>query len=200
MFRTKKLKFLLFVSLLFLCGCAGSALMTSYNAEENRANMINLKKGMTQTDVMSIMGRPYKTIKKATDANQYEIWYYVTKGVYIDQTKYIDENFTPFIFFEGYLKGWGDTYYNWVFNINGARQKKAEALEREEKYKELWPEDSCQTPDKNPTDQKLQELLNDSQKKQEDVQKSVVPQKQQEKNAQEKDKSEDKKEDCNWRE
>lgn len=139
------------MTFLFFCGCAGSLITSSCNAEKNRINMLNVKQGMTQNDVVNIMGRPYKVTKKSFQNKQYEIWYYLTKGAYLAQSEYIDENFTPFVFYLGYLKGIGDKDYNLIFNIDNAQQKKEEAEKREEKYKKTWP---------NKDNQDLENFLN----------------------------------------
>ena len=113
----------IFLFVIILLGCSGSPTRTAYQAEKNRMDMMDLKKNMPMERVRYLMGYPKKVEKRCADGKQYEVWYFVTKGVYLDQSRYIDDNFTPFIFYKSYLIGWGWHFYNHLFDINNARYK-----------------------------------------------------------------------------
>jgi len=113
----------LLVLFALLIGCAGSPTRTAMDAERNRMDMIDIRKGMSMAEVQDLMGVPKKVERRSMDGIEYEIWYYMTTGVNLDQTRLIDENFTPFIFYGTCLRGWGWQFYNILFDINNARFK-----------------------------------------------------------------------------
>jgi len=110
-----KIVYLLFA--VVLAGCAGSPLQTGVEAEQNRMQIGDVKMGMSQSMVRRIMGPAYKREIRMIDGREYEVWYYLTKGTLLYQTRYLDRNFTPFIFSDNVLVGWGWKYFNHLFEI-----------------------------------------------------------------------------------
>jgi len=126
------LRSVMFFLLLLLISCSGSPLATGQISEQNRIDLMQLKVGMSTLDVQRIMGTPYKVENKEVENINYQIWYYITKATFLGQSELLDENFTPVIFQDNKLMGWGRYYYEYVMNINNAKEK---ALEKEkEKY------------------------------------------------------------------
>ncbi len=145
---------------IFLAGCAGSPLQTSVEAEKNRMQIGDVRLGMNQAFVRNIMGPAYKKEIRIINAREYEVWYYLTKGTLLDQTRYLDENFTPFIFSENALVGWGWKYFNRLFEesvrfspqdqgvVPEKDQKLEEAIKKilqEESQKNLQPQETAPT-------------------------------------------------------
>lgn len=118
---TMRLAYLLTITTL-LSGCAKHSLMKSgTEAEYNRYYIAKLRIGMTEDEVWDMMGRPYKIIKRSADGEMHDVWYYVTKGKILGQTKVLARNLTPLVFRDRILKGWGRRYYNYVFDVDNAR-------------------------------------------------------------------------------
>lgn len=145
---------------IFLAGCAGSPLQTSVEAEKNRMQIGDVRLGMNQAFVRNIMGPAYKKEIRTINAREYEVWYYLTKGTLLDQSRYLDENFTPFIFSENALVGWGWKYFNRLFEesvrfspqdqgvVPEKDQKLEEAIKKilqEENQKNLQPQETAPT-------------------------------------------------------
>ncbi|MBN1914569.1 MAG: DUF3192 domain-containing protein [Parachlamydiales bacterium] len=134
------MKFIVSIICFIICGCAGSPLATGFEADKNITNMSDLEIGMTQPQVLQIMGKPYKQETKIIDHEEYTIWFYITEAVGLTQTRYISENFTPLIFSENVLRGWGYQYYNFLLDIDNAKGKRAE--EKRQQYTDdpdEWP-------------------------------------------------------------
>ena len=139
------MKKILFFLLLAFASCSKNSLQIGAVAEENSQNLINLKVGMGQNQVISVMGVPDKKESKQFDSVQYNIWYYITKPVFLGQTKYISSNYTPLVFQDCVLKGWGNQFYKHTFNIDNTRGKESEA--KRQKYNDdqsKWPRDQHQ--------------------------------------------------------
>ncbi|NGX57013.1 MAG: hypothetical protein K1060chlam5_01269 [Candidatus Anoxychlamydiales bacterium] len=127
-------------SLFLLTSCVKSTTQYGAIAEKNRIKMLNITKEMSSCDVSLTMGRPYKTETKEIDNKKYEVWFYVTENPILGQTMLIKRNFTPLIFEDCKLIGWGKTFYKHVFDIDNAKNKAKE--EERQKYtndKEEWP-------------------------------------------------------------
>ena len=95
--------YLVFVAV--IAGCAGSPLGTGWEAEANRDNMLKLNINMTKAEVISAMGKPYKTEMYEIDGKHVEFLLYLTEGKSINDTRLMDGNFTPLAFESGILKG-----------------------------------------------------------------------------------------------
>ena len=159
---------LAFILLMILAGCAGSPSKIAYEAEQNRIDMIDLRVNMSKHEVQYRMDIPTKIEKKNLNGIDYEVWYYVTRGVILSQSSYVDDNFTPFVFTNNSLKGWGWRFYNHIFDTNNDRFKKEKESKR--KYydnEEIWPnyDHKIITPYKkkkdnhNPLEESLNELI-----------------------------------------
>jgi len=118
---------------------------TSTEAEKNRMLISTLSKGMTQDKVYSILGNPDKKRLVNADGKIYEVWFYLTKGLLFGQSEYTRDNFTPFVFRNRVLKGWGYRYYDYLLNIDNA-QGKVQQDKRQEYTddREEWPPDAHQ--------------------------------------------------------
>ena len=103
--------------LMFFYSCVGSPVQTFDEARNNRVKMINLQIGQDRTQVLNIMGTPYKTESYILqDGKIVDFWLYLTEGRGVDQVL-TDANFTPLAFEAGILKGWGRNYYDNVLRI-----------------------------------------------------------------------------------
>jgi hypothetical protein len=110
-----------------LYGCANSPATTTVIAENNSIAIMSLERGMTQPHVLKLMGyKPYKTKKIQSDGKDYIVWFYVTEGLLLGQTKYYNSNFTPLIFRNGILECWGNKYYEYLLDKGNAREKHSE--------------------------------------------------------------------------
>ncbi len=86
-----------------LLGCAGSPIRTYDHARENNQKMINLKPDMTTTQVTDLMGQPDKTEMYRGKNNEVVLTYlYLTNAGGVN-----DSVFTPLIFVDDKLAGWG---------------------------------------------------------------------------------------------
>lgn len=105
------------IVLLAVMGCAGSPYQTGREAESNRANLFNLRIGLTKDQVRAVMGTPYKTESYAQEGKNLDFWLYLTEGKSLSGLPLNDSNFTPLAFENGTLKGWGRNYYDTVLRI-----------------------------------------------------------------------------------
>lgn len=96
----------------FLVGCAGSPVQTGWEAAKNRKSLLHLSIGMTKTEVQKAMGDPRKTEAYSKDGRNIEFWLYMTEGITITDRKLRDSNFTPLVFEDGKLIGWGRNFYD----------------------------------------------------------------------------------------
>lgn len=95
--------FLLIIAILCLCGCS-----VFKEAKKNNEAMLSLNAGQTKEEVLKIMGNPAKTEKYFLRGVDTDIWYYRTA---VDIYGIEQDNFTPIIFEDGELIGWGKDYY-----------------------------------------------------------------------------------------
>ena len=116
------MRYLLICLLVLFAGCASnSPMQTTAISDQTGINKLYVRKGMCADEVLSIMGSPYKSESKAADDLMYSIWYYITTPTVLGQGELLPYNFTPFIFKEGLLLGWGEHFYNYIFNIDNER-------------------------------------------------------------------------------
>lgn len=93
---------------LFLAGCAGSPAQTGWRAAENKKNMIGLKPDMTTEQVVKLMGPPDKTEMYRGKNNDSILTYlYITEGMDTYSRRWNETNYTPLIFVNDRLSGWG---------------------------------------------------------------------------------------------
>lgn len=149
----------LFFSLLLFVGCAGSPLATGAKAEENTFNMAYIRIGMSEDQVYNVMGRPYDIETYEMDEEYFEVWFYVTRRVDLGQTRLVPGNFTPLVFQDGFLVGWGKNYYNHLLDIENAREKRREDLrQRYTDDDDEWPPHTHQIiPGEEPLQEKSEE-------------------------------------------
>ncbi len=75
-----------------------------------------LELGDSKKMVLSELGEPKRTEKYAIDGKDYDIWIYQTKRNYQDGRE-PDDLFTPVVFENGKLSGWGRNYYDTTIKI-----------------------------------------------------------------------------------
>jgi hypothetical protein len=93
---------------------ANNALYTGSLSEKNVNNMARLYPGMDEFDVLQVMRRPYSEESFALGADEYKVWFYVTRVTGLGQSRMVAQNLTPFAFRNGILIGWGYDYYRWM--------------------------------------------------------------------------------------
>lgn len=141
---------------LVLTGCYGSIAQSRAEAEQNKINMMQIEIGMSEDDVLDVLGNPIKVKAVKVDEDSYFIWFYMTKGKRLGQDKLISENFTPFIFQNKRLIGWGKNYYDLFLDIDNAKAK--QEYSKSQKYTDdadEWPsnEHKIITPSKEKKEQ-----------------------------------------------
>ena len=104
------MKKILLISIVFIAGCPGSPIQTQSEAKINRKAMISLSPGATKNGVLEIMGEPRKTEFYVSEVNNTEIWFYLTEGTTSRNKRIIETNYTPLVFEDGRLIGWGSRY------------------------------------------------------------------------------------------
>ena len=91
-----------------LAACAGSPAQTGMRASENKRNMIALKPDMTTAQVSKLMGQPDKTELYRGKNNEAVLTYlYITEGKDMESRIWNETNYTPLIFIDDRLNGWG---------------------------------------------------------------------------------------------
>jgi hypothetical protein len=136
----KKYIFISSIFLFLLTSCVKTSTQYGVIAENNRIKMLNISKEMASCDVSLLMGKPYKKEIKSIDNKEYEVWLYLTEDPLLGQTMLIKRNFTPLIFENCKLLGWGRVFYNYLFDIDNARNKVKE--NKRQQYtndRDEWP-------------------------------------------------------------
>jgi len=97
--------FFLFLLIISLIGCAGSPSRLEAN---NTKNMLNLRPDMSMDEATKLMGPPGKTEMYRGKNNEIVITYlYLTNGLGYVTNAENESNFTPLIFVNEKLNGWG---------------------------------------------------------------------------------------------
>ncbi len=133
---------------IFVAGCiASDGLRSAAVSDNNIWNISRITEGMSESQVIQIMGKPYdyKTICVGEDV--YDVWFYVTSPSILGQTRLVKQNLTPLSFKNGVLIGWGYHYYDKVLAAQKQTEKRAEPL----------PEESAPVPQGN--DKSLEDVL-----------------------------------------
>ena len=107
----RKLISIFIVSLIFLLiiGCAGNPIRGGGEAARNRSNLAKLNLGMTENEVVNLMGRPSRTEAYEIQGTSLEFWHYLTEYDWLLGT--LED--TALVFENGVLKGWGlGNYYD----------------------------------------------------------------------------------------
>lgn len=110
-----RLLFSLLLSFLFLVGCQNSAFVQTSAANETMSRMNKLQRGMSTQKVRALLGCPKKIANKTAYGQPYTVWYYVTQGVVFSQPEYYQVNFTPIVFRNDKLFGWGKAFHYNLF-------------------------------------------------------------------------------------
>lgn len=91
-----------------VAGCAGSPAQTGMRASENKKSMVGLKPDMTAEQVTKLMGPPDKTEMYRGKNNEAVLTYlYITEGKDTYTRRWNETNYTPLIFVNDRLNGWG---------------------------------------------------------------------------------------------
>ncbi len=144
--------FKLILCFLVFAGCYNSAFVETSKANETLTRMNNLQRGMSVQHVKALLGSPRKIADKKVYGRTYTVWYYVTQGVVFAQTNYYQINFTPLVFYNGKLFGWGKAFY-----LNMFRSKTRTLGTRGGKKDTIY---YYKTKDgKPPSDQSIDEIL-----------------------------------------
>ena len=110
---------------LFVFSCNNSPLKSGVDADENKYNLTHVQIGMTEEEVVQIMGYPHATDSfTAPDNRMYDVWFYVTQAVYMGQKEMLPRNYTPLVFKNGYLEGYGYPFLNHL-KMDIEQQKKS---------------------------------------------------------------------------
>ena len=101
-----------------LSGCAGSPMKTWFQASAHTNAMVKLKPDMTPEEVIGLMGNPDKTeMYRGKNGESILVYLYITEGRDTITRKWSEANYTPLIFENTKLAGWGWNY------LNGTAQK-----------------------------------------------------------------------------
>ena len=100
-----------------LSGCAGSPVRTGWQADTNNRGMLKLKPDMTVEEVTATMGKPDKTEMYKGKNNETILVYLYISAASDTYAHFSDANYTPIVFVNGKLSGWG-----WSA-LNGSAQK-----------------------------------------------------------------------------
>lgn len=99
--------FTISIIIISVCGCG---ILEINPARMNRANMLNLRIGMSKSQVLSLMGTPYKSEAYQVEDKNLEFWLYRTEAM-------TSHDFTPLAFENDILIGWGLNYYDNALRI-----------------------------------------------------------------------------------
>jgi len=91
-----------------LVGCADSRAKPGVRAHENKNKMVALKPEMTTEQVTTLMGPPDKIVMQRGKNNEAVVTYlYITQYGDTYSRGWDRNNYTPFIFVNDHLSGWG---------------------------------------------------------------------------------------------
>jgi len=99
-------KLLLIFMVLLLAGCGYGKV-----AKKNRDLMLTLNTGQTKQEVLQLMGNPEKNEQYYRTDKKIDIWYYRTSSFESGGWD-SDDYFTPMVFEDGKLIGWGEDFYD----------------------------------------------------------------------------------------
>lgn len=107
------IQILLFVAIALAYGCAGSPYRTQASAEQHKKAMVNLQPDMSPSQVQNLMGPPDKTeLYRGKNEKPILIYLYITEGKDTYTRKWSEANYTPLVFVDQKLMGWGWNYLN----------------------------------------------------------------------------------------
>lgn len=96
---------LVLILMLLASGCTYAKM-----ARKNNDLMLTLNAGQTKQEVLDIMGSPTKSEKYSSNKKEMDVWYYRTDSFATGGWD-TDDYFTPVIFENGKLVGWGNDLY-----------------------------------------------------------------------------------------
>ena len=99
-------KVLLVFIIFFLAGCSYGKI-----AKRNNDLMLTLNMGQAKQEVLHVMGNPSKSEQYFRGGKQIEVWYYRTSSFETGGWN-SDDYFTPMVFQDGKLVGWGKDFYS----------------------------------------------------------------------------------------
>ena len=87
------------MAIIFLSGCVSPII--------NRKNLLKLDVGMSKSEVIEIMGKPYR--REAIENTEWLLYKTESRhAMMVDERAYL----TPLFLQDGTLVGWGNTYWN----------------------------------------------------------------------------------------
>lgn len=102
------MKSVLIICAFLMLGCAGSPVRTGWQASHHTEAMVRVKPDMTATEVVKIMGNPDKTeLYRGKNDEVILVYLYITEGRDIFTREWNESNYTPFVFVNDRLYGWG---------------------------------------------------------------------------------------------
>lgn len=102
-----------FVVCIMTAGCAGSPIRTQWQASAHNQAMLRLQPGMTSEEVIKVMGNPDKTeMYRGKNGENVLVYLYITEGKDITTRHWSEANYTPVVFEDNKLIGWGWNYFN----------------------------------------------------------------------------------------
>ena len=111
----RRIGFFLLASGLFWTGCIGNdSLGSSTSAQKNIENLARISLGMTEAQVFQIMRQPHRSETFEIEGDRYEVWFYVTRLLIMEQKEATPVNLTPLVFKNGVLEGKGYNHYHKV--------------------------------------------------------------------------------------
>ncbi len=122
--------------ILVFYGCSKSPVVSGRNADHNKYNLMYVKVGMSEIQVLNIMGDPHMKEVIHGNGHIYDVWYYLTKGYGPAQQHPIPQNFTPLIFKDGFLEGFG---YYYLRHIQDSLQQEHPKAKNYTNDEEEWP-------------------------------------------------------------
>ena len=117
--KRHNMKQLIFFPILLLSlSISGCGLVTftasKIEASGNKDNLQKIELGMNRNQVKGIMGTPNKTeALSSTEGKNVLVWYYLTEGRGAFRNP-DDWNYTPMVFENDILTGWGYTHLDWI--------------------------------------------------------------------------------------
>jgi len=91
--------------MVFISGCSYGKI-----AKRNNELMLTLKIGQEKKEVLQVMGSPTKNETYMKNGKEIDIWFYRTSSFATDAWD-SDNYFTPMVFEDGKLTGWGRDFY-----------------------------------------------------------------------------------------
>ena len=108
-----KIQIFLLVVIALSYGCAGSPYQTQAIAEQHKEAMVNLQPDISPSQVQNLMGPPDKTeLHRGKNDEPILIYLYITEGKDLYSRKWSEANYTPVVFVDQKLMGWGWGYLN----------------------------------------------------------------------------------------